>query len=41
MSNGAEKLMFLGSSLHLPEIAPQPLREDSVLTDRSSDQRAL
>src|ERR1700735_579474 len=26
--NGAEKLMFLGSSLIFPKLAPQPLRED-------------
>ena len=30
--NGAEKLMFLGSSCIYPRLAPQPLREDSVLT---------
>jgi GDP-L-fucose synthase len=30
--NGAEKLMFLGSSCIYPKDAPQPLREDSVLT---------
>ncbi|WP_276577067.1 MULTISPECIES: GDP-L-fucose synthase [unclassified Bradyrhizobium] len=30
--NGAEKLMFLGSSCIYPKMAPQPLREDSVLT---------
>ena len=30
--NGAEKLMFLGSSCIYPKFAPQPLREDSVLT---------
>jgi GDP-L-fucose synthase len=30
--NGAEKLMFLGSSCIYPKLAPQPLREDSVLT---------
>ncbi|MCP3409357.1 GDP-L-fucose synthase [Bradyrhizobium sp. CCGB01] len=29
---GAEKLMFLGSSCIYPKLAPQPLREDSVLT---------
>ncbi|MGQ0684345.1 GDP-L-fucose synthase [Bradyrhizobium sp.] len=28
----AEKLMFLGSSCIYPKLAPQPLREDSVLT---------
>ena len=27
--NGAEKLMFLGSSCIYPKLAPQPLREDS------------
>jgi GDP-L-fucose synthase len=31
-SNGAEKLMFLGSSCIYPKLAPQPLREDSMLT---------
>jgi GDP-L-fucose synthase len=31
-ANGAEKLMFLGSSCIYPKLAPQPLREDSVLT---------
>ncbi|QPF94373.1 GDP-L-fucose synthase [Bradyrhizobium commune] len=30
--NGAEKLMFLGSSCIYPKLAQQPLREDSVLT---------
>src|SRR5580698_8265462 len=30
--NSAEKLMFLGSSCIYPKLAPQPLREDSVLT---------
>jgi GDP-L-fucose synthase len=30
--NGAEKLMFLGSSCIYPRLAPQPLREDTVLT---------
>lgn len=30
--NGAEKLMFLGSSCIYPKFAPQPLREESVLT---------
>ncbi|WP_305884101.1 GDP-L-fucose synthase [Bradyrhizobium sp. CCGUVB14] len=30
--NNAEKLMFLGSSCIYPKLAPQPLREDSVLT---------
>ncbi|AWL99662.1 GDP-L-fucose synthase [Bradyrhizobium amphicarpaeae] len=30
--NEAEKLMFLGSSCIYPKLAPQPLREDSVLT---------
>jgi GDP-L-fucose synthase len=29
---GAEKLMFLGSSCIYPRLAPQPLREESVLT---------
>jgi GDP-L-fucose synthase len=29
--NGAEKLMFLGSSCIYPRLAPQPLREDSIL----------
>ena len=31
-ANGTEKLMFLGSSCIYPRLAPQPLREDSVLT---------
>jgi GDP-L-fucose synthase len=30
--NAAEKLMFLGSSCIYPKMAPQPLREDSMLT---------
>jgi GDP-L-fucose synthase len=30
--SGAEKLMFLGSSCIYPKLAPQPLREDSMLT---------
>lgn len=30
--NGAEKLMFFGSSCIYPRLAPQPLREDSMLT---------
>jgi GDP-L-fucose synthase len=30
--NGVEKLMFLGSSCIYPKLAPQPLREDSILT---------
>lgn len=30
--NGAEKLMFFGSSCIYPKLAPQPLREDSMLT---------
>jgi len=30
--NGTEKLMFLGSSCIYPKLAPQPLREDAVLT---------
>jgi GDP-L-fucose synthase len=30
--NGAEKLMFLGSSCIYPKLAAQPLREDSMLT---------
>lgn len=31
-ANNAEKLMFLGSSCIYPKLAPQPLREDSMLT---------
>src|SRR5216684_415940 len=31
-TSGAEKLMFLGSSCIYPRLAPQPLREDSMLT---------
>ena len=30
--HGAEKLMFLGSSCIYPKLAPQPLREDAMLT---------
>src|ERR1700743_3382385 len=30
--NGTEKLMFLGSSCIYPKLAPQPMREDSMLT---------
>ncbi len=30
--NGTEKLLFLGSSCIYPRLAPQPLREDSLLT---------
>ncbi|MDA9499483.1 GDP-L-fucose synthase [Bradyrhizobium sp. CCBAU 11357] len=30
--NGVQKLMFLGSSCIYPKLAPQPLREDSMLT---------
>ncbi len=30
--NGTEKLMFLGSSCIYPKLAPQPLREDYMLT---------
>src|SRR5260221_12585883 len=30
--SGTEKLMFLGSSCIYPKLAPQPLREDSILT---------
>lgn len=32
--NGAEKLLFLGSSCIYPKLAPQPLREDSLLTGK-------
>lgn len=32
LTRGAEKLMFLGSSCIYPKLAPQPLREDSLLT---------
>jgi GDP-L-fucose synthase len=31
-TNGTEKLMFLGSSCIYPKLAPQPLREDTMLT---------
>lgn len=31
-SHGVEKLLFLGSSCIYPKLAPQPLREDSLLT---------
>jgi GDP-L-fucose synthase len=30
--NGVEKLLFLGSSCIYPKLAPQPLKEDSLLT---------
>src|SRR5215470_2938625 len=30
--SGVEKLMFLGSSCIYPKLAPQPLREDAILT---------
>ncbi|WP_027584054.1 GDP-L-fucose synthase [Bradyrhizobium sp. Ai1a-2] len=30
--NGVEKLMFLGSSCIYPRLAPQPIREDCILT---------
>jgi len=30
--NGVQKLLFLGSSCIYPKLAPQPLREDSMLT---------
>jgi len=30
--NGTEKLMFLGSSCIYPRLAPQPIREDAMLT---------
>src|SRR3954447_26383069 len=30
--NGVQKLMFLGSSCIYPRLAPQPLREDSILS---------
>lgn len=30
--NGVEKLMYLGSSCIYPRLAPQPLREDAILT---------
>src|ERR1700761_6566329 len=30
--NGTKKLMFLGSSCIYPKLAPQPLKEDSLLT---------
>ena len=35
--NRTEKLMFLGSSCIYPKLAPQPLREDSVLTGPLED----
>src|ERR1700733_12991467 len=35
--NGTEKLMFLGSSCIYPRLAPQPLREDSMLTGPLED----
>lgn len=31
-SNGVQKLMFLGSSCIYPRLAPQPMREDALLT---------
>jgi GDP-L-fucose synthase len=30
--NGVEKLLFLGSSCIYPKFAPQPLKEESLLT---------
>jgi nucleoside-diphosphate-sugar epimerase len=30
--NGAEELMFVGSSCIYPKLAPQPMREHSMLT---------
>ncbi|HXH44051.1 MAG TPA: GDP-L-fucose synthase [Bradyrhizobium sp.] len=30
--NGVEKLMFLGSSCIYPKLAPQPIKEDAILT---------
>ena len=35
--NGVEKLLFLGSSCIYPKLAPQPLREDSLLTGLLED----
>jgi len=32
--NGVKKLLFLGSSCIYPKLAPQPMREDALLTDR-------
>jgi GDP-L-fucose synthase len=32
--NGVKKLMFLGSSCIYPKLAPQPMREDALLTGR-------
>ena len=34
--HGVEKLLFLGSSCIYPKLAPQPLREDSLLTDTAA-----
>jgi GDP-L-fucose synthase len=31
--NGVQKLLFLGSSCIYPKLAPQPMREDALLTD--------
>lgn len=31
--NGVKKLLFLGSSCIYPKLAPQPMREDALLTD--------
>src|SRR6202047_3165488 len=39
--NGVEKLMFLGSSCIYPKLAPQPLREDSMLTGPLEPTNAL
>ena len=30
--NGAKKLLFLGSSWHYPRLAPQPIKEEYLLT---------
>lgn len=33
-NNGVKKLLFLGSSCIYPKLAPQPMREDALLTDK-------
>ena len=32
--NGAQKLVFLGSSCIYPQLAPQPIKEEYLLTGR-------
>ena len=42
LEHGVERLLFLGSSCIYPKLAPQPIREDSLLTGPPrADQRRL